>query len=157
SCLDFALADRKRIRKLLTIVGETLWWELNGTPIQPLFTNRPPHKALSRGGSLGGPTADPDRLHAWLARNTERLVEELEYHAVTVGRLQLYLMHRTGSTGACDVDFTQPTDRFDLLLQGAKECFGRSWVPGLGVSRMHLVATRLRRPGFVQQGLFEAP
>jgi nucleotidyltransferase/DNA polymerase involved in DNA repair len=91
TCLDFAVADRKRVRKLLTVVGEELWWELNGTPVRPLYTSRPPHKALSRGGSLGEATADPERLHAWLARNTERLVEELEYHVVATGRLQVYV------------------------------------------------------------------
>ena len=26
TCLDFAGADRKRIRQLLTVVGEELWW-----------------------------------------------------------------------------------------------------------------------------------
>jgi nucleotidyltransferase/DNA polymerase involved in DNA repair len=157
SCLDFALADRKRVRRLLTVVGEILWHELNGVPVQPLYTDRPPHKALSRGGSLGGPTADPDRLHAWLARNTERLVEELEYHAVAAARLQVFVTHWNAVTGAHEVDLPQPSDRFDQLLDAAKHCFARSWVPGVGASRMHLVATRLRRPGFVQQGLFEPP
>jgi nucleotidyltransferase/DNA polymerase involved in DNA repair len=157
SCLDFALADRKRVRKLLTVVGEALWWELNGVPVQPLYTDRPPHKILSRGGSLGEATADPDRLHAWLARNAERLVEELEYHAVAAGRLQVYVGHKNDVTGAHEVDTPQPTDRFDLLLGAAKHCLARSWVPGVPASRMHLIATRLRRPGFVQQGLFEPP
>jgi nucleotidyltransferase/DNA polymerase involved in DNA repair len=157
TCLDFALADRRRVRKLLTVVGEELWWELNGTPVRPLYTERPPHKALSRGGSLGGPTADAARLHAWLARNTERLVEELEYHLVCAGRLQVFVMHWNALTGAHEVDLPQPTDRFDRLLEAARHCFARSWVPGLGASRMHLIATRLRHPGFVQQGLFEPP
>src|SRR5438552_12640697 len=33
TALDMALADRKFIRKLLTIVGEALWYELNGDPV----------------------------------------------------------------------------------------------------------------------------
>jgi nucleotidyltransferase/DNA polymerase involved in DNA repair len=157
TCLDFASADRRLIRKLLTIDGEALWWELNGEPVRPLHTRRPPHKALSRGGSLGGPTADPGRLSAWVARNVERLVEELEYHAVAAGRLEVFVMHWDGTTGAHRATLPQPTDRFDLLLDAAKHCFGRAWVRGLGASRMHLIATDLRRPGCVQQGLFEAP
>jgi hypothetical protein len=55
------------------------------------------------------------------------------------------------------VTLPQPTDRFDLLLQAANHCFRRAWVPGLAASRMHLNAMKLRRPGFVQQGLFEEP
>jgi nucleotidyltransferase/DNA polymerase involved in DNA repair len=157
TCLDFALADRKQVRKLLTVVGEELWWELNGTPVRPLHTERPPHKALSRGGSLGESTADPDRLNAWLARNTERLVEELEYHVVAAGRLQVYMGHKDATGGACEIDLAQPTDRFDRLMEAGKFCLARAWVPGRAVNRMHLIATHLRRPGFVQQGLFEPP
>src|SRR5262249_2782588 len=98
SCLDFALADRKRLRYLLTVVAKYLWWQLTGSAVRPLYTSRPPHKILSRGGSLGEATADPDRLHAWLARNAERLVEELEYHAVATGRLQVCVSHHSGVT-----------------------------------------------------------
>ncbi len=157
TCLDFALADRKRVRQLLTVVGQELWWELNGLPMRPLYTDRPPHKALSRGGSLGEATADPDRLHAWLARNTERLVEELEYHAVAAGRLQAFLGHKDAAGAAWEIDLAQPTDRFDRLMEAGRYCLARAWIPGLPVNRMHLIATRLRRPGFVQQGLFEPP
>src|SRR5262249_23578719 len=140
-----------------TVVGEVLWWELNGTPVQPLHTDRPPHKILSRGGSLGEATADPDRLHAWLARNAERLVEGLECHAVAAGRLQVDIGHQDAGGGGHETDLVQPTDRFDLLMDAGKRCLARAWVPGRAVNRMHLIATRLRRPGFVQQGLFEPP
>jgi nucleotidyltransferase/DNA polymerase involved in DNA repair len=157
TCLDFALADRKRIRKLLTVVGEELWHELNGLAVRPLYTDRPPHKALSRGGSLGEATADPDRLRAWLARNAERLVEELEYHVVAAGRLHVFVAHQDGGGGGWQIDLAQPTDRFDRLMEAGKHCLARAWMPGRAVNRMHLIATRLRRPGFVQQGLFEPP
>jgi DNA polymerase V len=120
-------------------------------------TDRPAHKELSRGGSLGGTTADPARLRGWLARNVERLVEELEYHVVVAGRLQVYLSHTTGQGGGWEVTLPAPTDRFDLLLDAAYLCFDRAWMPGRGVSGMHLIATDLRRPGFVQLGLFEPP
>ena len=94
TCLDLARADRRLVRSLLTASGEALWWELNGDPVQPIQPRRPPHKVLSRGGSLGEATADPIVLYAWLVRNLERLIEELEYHEVRrgpadgLGRLQ---------------------------------------------------------------------
>jgi nucleotidyltransferase/DNA polymerase involved in DNA repair len=157
TALDLARADRRLVRSLLTVTGEVLWWELNGEPVTPLHADRPPHKALSRGGSLGESTADPDRLQAWLARNVERLVEELEYHVVATGRLQVYLLHGTGQGGFGEAELSAPSDRFDLLLAAARRGFDRAWVPGLGVSRMHLIATHLCRPGFVQRGLFEPP
>jgi nucleotidyltransferase/DNA polymerase involved in DNA repair len=162
TCLDLALADRRLIRWLLTVVGEALWYELNGDPVLPLHTDRPPHQMLSRGGSLGGLTADPDRLHAWLVRNVERVVEELEFHIVRAGALSVYLLHGDGTEGLGRATLARstlaaPTDRFDLLLDAAKGCFARAWVPGRAASRLHVTASQLRGPGFVQRGLFEPP
>src|SRR5262249_56824183 len=99
--VDVARAGGALVRRLLTAAGEALWWELRGDPVLPIHVDRPPHKMLSRGGSLGGPTAGPERLLGWLARNTERLVEELEFHRVAAGRLSGYLMHRGGTEGPC--------------------------------------------------------
>jgi nucleotidyltransferase/DNA polymerase involved in DNA repair len=157
TCLDLAFADRLLVRELLTRVGEALWYELNGEPVLPLYTDRPPHKVLSRGGSLGGATADPDRVYAFLVRNVERLIEELEFHVVRAGALSVYLMHWDGTEGFGKRDLPSPTDRFDLLLEAARDCFRRAWVPGLAASRMHVNASQLRRPGFAQLGLFEPP
>ena len=155
TCLDLAFADRLLVRDLLTRVGEAVWYELNGEPVLPLHTGRPPHKVLSRGGSLGGPTPDPDRLHGWLVRNLERLIEELEFHVVRAGALSVYVMHWDGTEGFGKTELVSPTDRFDLLLEAARDCFRRAWVPGLAASRMHLNASQLKRPGFVQLGLFD--
>jgi nucleotidyltransferase/DNA polymerase involved in DNA repair len=155
TCLDFAFADRRLIRDLLTITGEQLWWELNGEPVLPLHTERPPHKLLSRGGSLGEATAAPDRLLTWLVRNLERLVEELEFHVVKAGALSVYVGHRDGSAGLGRADLPSPTDRFDLLLQAGKGCLRRAWAPGRPATRMHVTASRLGRPGVFQPGLFD--
>jgi nucleotidyltransferase/DNA polymerase involved in DNA repair len=157
TCLDLARADRAFVRKLLTATGEALWWELNGDPVLPLHTERPPHKVLSRGGSLGGPVAEADRLHAWLVRNLERLVEELEWHAVCAGALSVYLMHQDGTEGNALAPLESATDRLDLLLEAAGVALQRAWVRGLAVSRMHLNASQLCRPGYVQLGLFDPP
>ena len=41
TCDQFANADRAFIRWLLTKRGEDLWWELNGTPVQPIHADPP--------------------------------------------------------------------------------------------------------------------
>jgi hypothetical protein len=61
----------------------------------PLHPQRPPHKMLSRGGSFGEATADPQRILAWLVRNLERLVEELEFYQVRTDRLDIYVGYRS--------------------------------------------------------------
>jgi nucleotidyltransferase/DNA polymerase involved in DNA repair len=157
TCLDLTLADRRLIRDLLTVVGEGLWYELNGDPVFPLHTERPPHKMLSRGGSLGGASDDTERLNAWVARNVERLVEELEFHVVATGALSVYLQHKDGSEGFARAELASHTDRFDRLLEAAQACFRRAWRPGRAATRMHLMASQLRRPGYVERGLFDPP
>lgn len=157
SCLDLALADRLQVRSLLTRHGEILWYELNGERVQPLHVSRPPHKALSRGGSFGEATDDPRRVWAWLVRNLERLIEELEYHGVQTGRLTLWLAYRDGGVGLGEMTLPAPSDRFDLLLEAARPALRQAWLPRQRATRMHLIATNLRWQGQVQLGLFEPP
>jgi DNA polymerase V len=47
TCLDFANADRRLIRELLTATGEALWWELNGESVLPIRPRHVPHKRSS--------------------------------------------------------------------------------------------------------------
>ena len=155
TCLDFANAGRRLVRQLVTIDGEALWHELNGEPVRPIKAEKPAHKTMSRGGSLGGATDSPARIHAFLVRNLERLIEELEHHGVAAGSLNVCLMHRDGTEGGSSEALLPPTARFGQLLPAAKRCFARAWVPGLAASRMHVTASKLKKPGFIQRGLFE--
>jgi nucleotidyltransferase/DNA polymerase involved in DNA repair len=156
TCLDLARADRLRVRKLLTRVGEALWYELNGEPVTPIQTRRPPHKMLSRGGSLGEATADPLRLRAWVVRNMERLVEELEFYQVRPGVLTVCLCHKDGPASSIRIPLGGATARFDLLMDAAYLGVRRAW-RGAAVNRMHLIASRLEWPGYYQPSLFDPP
>jgi DNA polymerase V len=157
TCLDLADADRRFIRSLLTVVGEALWYELNGDPVQPIQTQRPSHKAIARGGSIGKATADPAYLWAWLVRCLERLVEELDFYQVQPGRLIVEVVYErtAGTSGQIDVDL--PTDRFDLLVEAVGRAYRQALVPGLKVSHLHIIAVRLEQVRRRPCGLFEAP
>ncbi len=157
SCLDLARADRRLVRELLTSTGEALWWELNGEPVQPIHPARPPHKALSRGGSFGDASADPAVLFAWLVRNLERLIEELEYHRVGAGRLSVWVGYHDGRFGLGQTHLAVPTDRFDLLLDAARPCLRRAWIPRARAGRMHLIAEQLTPRRSTPLSLFDPP
>jgi DNA polymerase V len=157
TCLDLARADRHLVEMLLTAAGEALWWELRGDPVLPIRPVRPPHKALSRGGSFGEPTADPVVIFAWLVRNLERLIEELEYHGVMAGRLSVRLGYRNGEAREGAANLPAPSGRFDLLLDAARPCLRRTWMPRVAAERMHLIAERLAPRGAAQLGLFDPP
>jgi nucleotidyltransferase/DNA polymerase involved in DNA repair len=157
TALDMALAERPFIRELLTVVGEGIWYELNGEAVQPLHTKRPPHKMLARGGNIGKPTRDTDYIWGWAVRSLERLIEELEYHRVKTATLDLHLVYRDGRSAASRMDLLAPTDRFDLLVETARLLLHRCLVPGQVVARLHVIASDLRWPGSAQMGLFEPP
>src|SRR5262249_61550440 len=95
-----------------------------------------PRKIRPRGGSLGEATADPHRLLAWLVRNLERLVEELEYHAVRAGHLQVWVGYRDGQPGAGEGPLVVPSDRFGLLLEAAKGGLRQAWRAGRPAQRI---------------------
>jgi nucleotidyltransferase/DNA polymerase involved in DNA repair len=154
NCHQFAQADFKFIRKLLTIKGETLWWELHGEPVTGIQTKRPSHKAISRGGSLGVATDDPNRLAGWAARNTERLVEELDYYQVFTKRLSLMLQYKDGSGWSGCITFPEPTARFSVLLAAVKQMLASANM-NQRVSHMHLLAEKLRFRQTVQNILFQ--
>jgi DNA polymerase V len=157
TCLQLARADRRLVREVLTATGETLWWELNGEPVTPIHPRRPLHKALSRGGSFGEATMDPIVLYAWLVRNIERLIEELEYHTLLAGRLTVSVVYKDGQTGLGQVSLTVPTDRFDLLLDAARPCLRRAWIPHVRATHMHLIAEGLMYRHERPLALFDSP
>jgi nucleotidyltransferase/DNA polymerase involved in DNA repair len=155
TCLDLIETPRRFIRQLLTIRGQWLWHELRGEPAHPIVTQRPAHKALSRGGSLGVATADPLRLTGWLVRNLERLVEGLDHYQVHADQLTLHLGFKGGGSWGGSLRTDEPTARFDLLAEAGKKLLGRARVRR-PVSRMHLWAERLTRRDLVQGVLFPA-
>jgi DNA polymerase V len=157
TCLDLARADRRLVRSLLTAAGEALWWELNGEAVQPIHTLRPAHKALARGGSFGESTAEPVILYAWLIRNLERLIEELHSHRVCAGRLTVWLNYKSGQSGVGQATHPVPSDRFDVLLEVARPCLRRAWVPRAVATRMHLIAEHLTARGDCPLSLFDPP
>jgi nucleotidyltransferase/DNA polymerase involved in DNA repair len=157
TCLDLANADRRLVRQWLTASGEALWWELNGDPVQPIRPQRPPHKALSRGGSFGGSTLDPIILYAWLVRNLERLIEELEYYRVRAGRLTVWVGYKDGQSRIGQINLALPADRFDLLLDVARPCLRSAWIPRVPATRMQVIAEHLVPRVQTQLGLFDNP
>lgn len=155
TCEDFARADRRLVRRLLTKRGEDLWWELNGSAVLPLSADRAAHKNLSRGGSLGVATADPERVTAWVARNAERLVEALDHHGVYCEQMVLSLEFKAGGGAMRCADLGATADFHELYSAGVR-MLSACWA-GQVVSYMHLIAGRLADRRRVQRCLWDRP
>ena len=158
TCLDFANAPVPLIRRLLTVVGERLCYELQGEKTIPIQTKRPPHKIVSRGGSIGEPSADPAVQWAWAIRNLERLLEALEYHGLMAAKLTLILEYKDGPGVSNVATFPAPTDRFEAFLEAVRYLWSKTTLPTGRLYRMHYLASELQYPGGRQLCLFdEAP
>ncbi len=162
TCLEFAKADRRLIRRLLTVVGEAIWYEVNGEQVLPLKAERPRHKMLSRGGSLGRETSNPYMILGWMVRNLERLIEEFRFHRVKAGRISLMICYRDGKERhgfqrAARASVIPPSDRFDFLFDDYCSCLRAAYVPGASATRMHLFAEQLAPEGMTQMSLFDEP
>jgi DNA polymerase V len=155
TCLEFANADRRIVRELLMASGEALWWELNGEAVTPINTTRPRHKFLARGGSFGEASSDPVIVYAWLVRNLERLIEELEYHEVRAGKLGVQLWYKDGTYRESWGSLEAPSERIDTLLDVARVCLRRVWVRWGMACRMEVVAGMLTPRRASQVGLFD--
>jgi hypothetical protein len=150
-------SDQRRsrlIRRLLTKRGEDLWWEINGSPVIPILTSRPGHKVLARGGSLGKATTDPARLNGFVVRNTERLIEALDFHKLYCEQLGMDLGFKD-KTGSCyRFSLPEATADFRVLVRVAQQLLGVVWHHGKPVHYMHLIAERLCRRKQYQRSLF---
>lgn len=156
TCLDFARARPSLIRKILTVVGERLCYELNGERSIPLLTSRPPHKNISRGGSIGRVSDDPTYIWAWVVRNIERLIEALEFHGIVTGKLLVIFEYKNGLVRSAAATLT-PSARFDLLLDAVRWIWPVVLIPKTLLYRMHLIADDLQAKGRSQLGLFDPP
>ncbi len=159
TCDQYAAAYPRLIRKLLTVKGEQLLLELGGVPCFPIATRRTTHKALARGGSLGGATNDPAKVAGWVYRNMERLVEALDHHLMFTEKLTLSLQFREGGGLSKRASLPEATAEFHALAQAGLHllefCWPRS-VRHLRVEYMHVIANRLQPRSCWQRGLFKA-
>lgn len=154
TCLDFTNANRQMIQRLLTVKGEALWFELHGEAVIPIQTEKPQNKRVSRGGSMGESTNDPVRLNAWLARNTERLVDALDSQRLVCQRIVLWLEYKGGGGFLRSLKLPFATAKFETIFSAAQvllESFRESNL----VCGMHLESELLTPRNRRQLSLFE--
>ena len=157
TCLDLADADGRLVNKLLTKTGHEIWLELNGHQVATIRPERPLHKALARGGSLMGNVVDPVVLWAWCVRHVERLIEELRFHDCRTATLGVDVAWKNGDSTGGAVRLATPTDRFDELLDAARDALRRAYVEGGVATHLHVAAADLRRGRGFQMSLFDRP
>lgn len=151
TCGEFRRSDPKLINKLLTKVGEGLYWELHGKQIQKINTTRPMHKNIARGGSIGESSSDSEIINAWLVRNVERLVEAMFWNRYLANRLTLSVAYKRGGN-THSTSLPEASGASEVLLPAAKYLLSLC-AKGV-VTHMHLIADELQYSGTHQRSLF---
>jgi nucleotidyltransferase/DNA polymerase involved in DNA repair len=154
NCEQFRQADPKMINRLLTKKGEMLYWELHGEPIQKIVTNRPMHKHVARGGSIGRASNDPKKVNGWLVRNVERLTEALNSYGYVCSKVGLSLLFKNSMHWGDSVSLPEATSDSDLILPAVQSVLNQCWPDDWLVVQMHLVADNLELRGRHQLSLF---
>ncbi len=155
SCDQFASAQRAFIRWLLHKPGEDLWWELNATPVLEVLPARKAHKFIARGGSIGKPSRDRQRVAAFVVRNVERLIEALNYYQVCCDTLTLDLSFREVRSRTVRCTLLGSVAELKVLRDAALWLLPRAWLPPEAtVHYMHVIAGGLRPLGRRQLSLF---
>ena len=154
TCDQFVAADRRLIRRLLTKRGEDIWWELRGESVLAVSPQRPRHKFIARGGSLGRATSDDARLRAFVVRNTERLIEALNFYKLGCDQLILDLSFRPTGGAVLRDNLMSTSWCFEELGLSAIRLLDRCW-RGQPVHYMHVIAGRLRDRRHAQRSLFD--
>ena len=73
------------------------------------------------------------------------------------GRLTVWVAYKDGHSGVGQTDLVVPSDRFDILLDAARPCLRKAWMPRVRATHMHLIAERLTPRSQAPLGLFDSP
>lgn len=155
SAFDFIKADISFIRSLLTVVGVRLWYELKGEQVEPVNPNPSHRRIISRGGSLGSLTSDAWKVYSWLARNLERIVEELERRQMFAGRITVSLRYEDNSNSEHFIRPNVPQNLFVPLMECGRLCLNKLWRPKVQVRSLNVRVDELTYDSYLIEGLYE--
>jgi hypothetical protein len=101
-----------------------------------------------------------ERLTAWVVRNAERLIEELDFHEVLTKRLSFAVEFKEGGGWCGRALFLEPTASFREISEAVKALLAEVHHLQKRINGMHLLAEQLCDRNRVQLSLFpnlEAP
>lgn len=152
---DFVSKGRAYIKQHLHKPGETIWYELSGTPILPICPERGERKIVSRGGSIWGHYKNPTYIWGFLVRNFERFLTELWAERLEILKLGVILRTSGGHSFQSTVPLPDYTSDHSTLFAALKQAFKLAYHSGPTYCRVHIVGQPIRLEAHKQLNLFE--
>ena len=148
-------------RQLLTVVGERIVHELNGTACLALETAPPQRKGIAVTRSFGRPIATLEEMREAIALYATRAAEKLRRHGVAAVTGQVF-MHTSAFNGDpwCHAGRTlsllEPTNDTHDLVRAATRAAEEAWRDGFRFVKAGIVLTELVPIEGVQRSLLAA-
>lgn len=161
NALDFTKAERKWIRKRMTVVGERTWLELNGQPCIELEEHPPDKKAIISSRSFGRMTDSKDEVREAVAYFTARAAEKMRKQKSAAKIMSVFLRTNKFKTelpqyhNGVQIDLPVPTSITSELtkyaLKGFEQIFRESYL----YQKVGVMLTELIPENTAQFGLFD--
>ncbi|MDQ2753397.1 MAG: Y-family DNA polymerase [Bacteroidota bacterium] len=160
SAKDLKYADQKWIRRYLTITGERIVLELNGTSCMPLETDAQPKKGIMCSKSFGKEITDKDGLREAVATYTARAAEKLRQQESQAAEITIFInTNRFKSSDAqysnsFTIEIPYPTAYTPELIKCAIKGLNAIYRDGYKYKKAGVYLTKISSEESVQPDLF---
>lgn len=151
---DLAAADEGLIRRLLGKHGLSLWYELNGQPVQRVEVNPPTPKSVARTSSMGEVTSVRTTIAAYLARHVMRLVSDLVARRLLARRIGVFLTCKSFETTGMEIRLDHPTNSLKRISKAVMIALDRLYQEGVLYRGSGVIATHISQSETATEDLF---
>jgi DNA polymerase V len=158
---DFTKADRKWIRKRMTVVGERTWLELNGQPCIEMDEEAPAKKAIISSRSFGKMTDSREDVKEAVAYFTSRAAEKIRKQKSAAKVMSVFLRTNKFKTelaqyhNGVQINLPVPTSITSELVKYALKGFNQIFRPEFLYQKVGVMLTELVPENTAQFGLFD--
>jgi len=153
---EFRRADSRQIRKSLGVVGERMWWEMNGVSCLPWEEIPPDRKGVMASRSFGTPLERLEEVEEALAHHVARASEKVRRFGLRASRIDVFLQtnrFRAGEAQYCPaagLNLDEPTASTSELMGRARELLYEIYREGYRYQKTGVSLTGLVRSEAVQ-------
>lgn len=130
---DFSVLPREWVRKNMTVVGDRLWREMNGTPCISLELMPPDKKEICTSRAFGKMTSDFDEVKAAVARYLSSSARKLRTQNSYARRIYVgietnpFNEHQRQTYRGLQIEFPVPTDNTFEMIPYAMSILKSIW------------------------------
>ena len=157
---DFAMMDRKSVKKQFTIMGERTWLELNEIPSIKLADNPEPKKSIASTRSFGEDVTTLEQLQKSISGHVAQVAYQLRKQKSKANILIIFI--RTNNFGTrpkyhnhAVIHFDIPTNSTSLMTKEALKALNTIYEKGYYYKKSGVVVTNLVPNCIRQINLFE--